>query len=375
MYHKRKNVLYFASLAILAVILVACGGTENDDDSTQQIIISTSRMVRVNTLFVELTSFEEIISITGTVSAPSDASLSAQSAGTVVELLELGSRVEQGGVIARLDDRLIRAILDQARANLESVEARANLAQDTYRRQQPLFQDSIISAIEFENVRTQVNEAKAALAQANAAVAQAEQQFENTFVRAPFGGTIEERFAEKGEQVVPGSPVARVVDTSHLKVSAGVPERYSADIRRGNSVEISFKSYGGGAMTSSISFVGSVIHPQNRTFKIEVEITNPDRTLKPEMIADVFVTRRVLTDKLVLPQTSILRDETGSSVYVVRLDATNGPSAERRPVVLGASYGGLTVIESGLNDGDQVITTGQTMVADGDLLDIVNDAS
>lgn len=375
MYHKRKNILSFASLAVLAVILVACGGTENDDDSTQQTIISTSRMVRVNTLFVELTSFEEIISITGTVSAPSDASLSAQSAGTVVELLELGSRVEQGGVVARLDDRLIQAILDQARANLESVEARANLAQDTFRRQQPLFQDSIISAIEFENVRTRVNEARAALAQANAAVAQAEQQFENTFVRAPFGGTIEERFTEKGEQVVPGSPVARVVDTSHLKVSAGVPERYSADIRRGNSVEISFRSYGGVVMTSSISFVGSVIHPKNRTFTIEVEITNPDRTLKPEMIADVFVTRRVLTDKLVLPQTSILRDETGSSVYVVRLDATNGPSAERRPVVLGASYGGLTVIESGLNDGDQVITTGQTMVADGDLLDIVNDAS
>ena len=375
MYRKRNNVLSLASLAALTVILAACGGTEADDDPTQQTVVSTNRTVRVNTLFVELTSFEEVIPITGTVSAPSDATLSAQSAGTVVELLELGSHVKKGGVVARLDDRLISAILDQASANLKSVEARAYLAQDTYRRQQPLFQDSIISAIEFENVRAQLNEANAALAQANAAVAQAEQQFENTFVRAPFNGTIEERFAEKGEQVVPGSSVARIVDTSHLKVNAGVPERYSADIRRGNSVEISFRSYGGLVMTSSISFVGSVIHPQNRTFTIEVEITNPDRTLKPEMIADVFVTRRVLTDKLVLPQTSILRDETGSSVYVVRLDATNGPSAELRPIVLGGSYGGLTVIESGLSDGDQVITTGQTMVTEGDLLDIVNDAS
>ncbi len=375
MYRNRKYVLSLASIAVLAVILAACGGTEATDDSAQQSVVSTIRTVKVNTRFVEMTSFEEIIPITGTVSAPSDASLSAQTAGTVVELLELGSHVEKGGVVARLDDRLIRAILDQSRANLASVEARANLAEDTFIRQQPLFQDSIISALEFENVRSQMNEAKAALAQANAAVAQAEQQFEYTFVRAPFGGTIEERFAEKGEQVVPGSPVARVVDISHLKVSAGVPERYSADIRRGNSVEISFKSYGGLAMTSSISFVGSVIDPQNRTFTIEVEITNPDRTLKPEMIADVFVTRRVLTDKLVLPQTSILRDETGSSVYVVRFDGTNTPSAERRSIVLGASYGGLTVIESGLSDGDQVITTGQTLVADGDLLDIVNDAS
>jgi len=348
----------------------ASAGAEQAADGSSDAV-SSARIVRVSTRTLAPTTFEEIIPITGSVSAPEDASLSAQAAGTLTQLAEVGTRISEGAILARLDDRLIRAALDQANANLESVASQAALAEETWRRQEPLYRDSIISALEFEGVTTQRNQARAARAQAEAAVAQAKQQLENTHIRAPFDGTVEERFANLGEQVMPGMPIARIVNTRNLKVIAGVPEVYAADIRPGSAVQLSFRAYEEGDRNAAISFVGSVINPQSRTFTVEVAMDNSSGVLKPAMIADLKITRRVLADQIVIPQTAILRDENGSSVYV----ATNGPTgriAQRRAIELGPSYAGQTVVVRGLEAGDEIITAGQMSVTEGDRIEVTS---
>lgn len=374
----KRTLFAFLLLLTPALFVLGCSDPSNAEDGASPEATATGttespaqRIIRVSVLEMTPSTFEEIVPITGSVTAPQDASLSAQSAGTLLELAEVGTRVAEDDVVARLDDRLIRAGLEQARANLASAESQARLAEESWRRQEPLYQDSIISALEWENVLTQRNQARSFLAQAQAAVAQAEQQLENTIVRAPFSGTVEERFAEKGEQVMPGSPIVRIVNTRNLKVTAGVPETYAADIRRGSSVGISFRAYNGPDRRGTVSFVGSVINPQNRTFQIEIDLDNPDGILKPAMIADVKLTRRKLEGQMVIPQTSVLRDETGTSVYVVEMDGSV-TVAQRRSVSLGASYQGQTVVTDGLNAGDRVITAGQTSVADGDQVTVAN---
>ena len=169
---------------------------------------------------------------------------------------------------------------------------------------------------------------------------------------------------------MPGAQIVRLVDIDNLKIRAGVPERYAIDIHEGTPVTVHFKAYGVGKRKGIISFVGSVIHPQNRSFVIEVELDNEEGTLKPEMVADVLVTRIVLENQMVLPQTSILRDENGSSVYIV--DHSSGRAlASRRVVIVGASFGGMTVITSGLEAAEEVIVIGQTNVSDGDAVHTV----
>lgn len=374
-----RFIQFSAAALFVAVLLVGCSDAPASDaegaegaataemaaPSQPAAATSTARSVRVSTRIVQPVTFEEIIPITGSVSAPEDASLSAQAAGTLTYLAEVGTRIDAGEVVARLDDRLVRAALDQARANLTSAESQARLAEETLKRQEPLYRDSIMSALEYEGVVTQRNQARAALAQAEAAVTQAEQQLENTYVRAPFSGTVEERFSNAGEQVMPGSPVLRVVNIRNLKVVAGVPETYAADIRRGTPVTISFRAYSGEEISDTVSFVGSVINPQNRTFSIEIAIDNPSGVLKPAMIADLKLTRKVLDDQIVVPQTAILRDENGMSVYLA-VDAADGKIAERRTIQLGPSYDGQTVVATGLQAGDEIITAGQTSVTEGD---------
>lgn len=373
-------------VAVFAAVFAGCGSDSGDRDVTDdsgtasaQAVAGNSdadetRTVRVETIELVPESFEDLIQVTGSLEAPDDALLSAQSSGTVTSLVPIGTSVQAGGVVARLDDRSVQAALRQARATLESAEATAELAEDTFRRQEPLYQDSIISALEYENVRTQLNQARAQLSQAEAGVAQAEQQLENTVIRSPFSGTVEERFVETGEQATPGMPVARVVGLRNLKVVAGVPERYSSDIEIGSDVRVRLRAYDLAPREAEVSFVGSVIDPESRTFRIEITLDNTDRLLKPEMIADLFLTRRVLENRLVVPQTAILRDENGFSVYTVDRSG-EVPVARRVDVVPGPTYGGETVVSEGLNAGDEIIITGQNSVTDGDGLEIIRTES
>ncbi|WP_228350316.1 efflux RND transporter periplasmic adaptor subunit [Rhodocaloribacter litoris] len=367
----RSTPLLLAGLLALGPVLSGCARSEDASAAEEAAApLPGKRTVRVETLVLAPASFTEIVELTGAVETAFDATLSAETAGTILSLAPLGQAVRQGTVVAELDAELARAAVEQARAQVEAAQAQYELAEDTFRRQEPLYRDSIISAIEFENVRTQRNQAKAQLAQARAALSQAEEQLRQTRIRAPFAGTVEAHLVEVGEQVMPGTPVVRLVNTDRVKVVAGVPERYANDIEAGTPVEVGFKAYGMARRPARVTFAGRVINPQNRTFRIEIELDNRDGRLKPEMIAEVYLTRATYENRLVVPQTAVLRDENGQTMYVVEQEEAQRV-ARRRTVTLGPSYGGRVVVEEGLEPGDEVIVVGQTKVTEGDAVEVV----
>ena len=365
---KITHTLGLAALLAVTGALAGCAGSDGASEPGEAA--RAEDRTRVETIRAEPTRFEDLIELTGTVEATNDATLSAQTAGTVERLAPLGTRVGEGAAVAQLDPDATEAQYQQAMAQQEAAQAQFDLAQDNFERLEPLYRDSVISAQEFQNVKAQRNSAQAQLAQAKAGVAQAEEQRGNTAVTTPFAGTVEEHFVEEGEQVTPGAPVARVVNTRRVKVTAGVPERYAGDLERGTPVELSFRMYGGDAQRGRVTFVGSAINPQSRTFPIEVELDNRDGRFKPQMTTKMFVTRQVLDDVLAVPLGAIVRDERGPSLYVVREDSS-GLIAERQPVELGSSSGGLTVVEEGLQAGDRVIASGAATVSEGDRVEVV----
>ncbi len=374
----KENNLNMKSLRLLLVLTLAApllallaGCSNGQAEADEQAEQARTSAVRVETYAVEPVRFEDALQLTGAVEALDDATLSAQAAGTVVSIEERGATVPAGGTVARLDPAETRAAAAQAEAQVASSEAQAALAQDAYERQLPLYQDSIISAAEFEGVRTQRAQAQAALAQAQAALAQAEQRLANTRVTAPFTGTVEERFVEEGEQVSPGQQVARVVNTRRVKATAGVPESYAGQIEQGTAVRLRFPAYGGlDADTAAVTFVGSAIDPESRTFPIEVELSNPDGQLKPEMAVQLEVTREVIEDALVIPRNAVIRDEEGVSAYVVTRSDT-AVVARRQSVTLGAEAGDRVVVRSGLEAGDEVVVAGQSGLAPGEPVEVI----
>ncbi len=358
-----------ALLVTLASLSAGCAGDDGDAQGATTNDASNARMVRVETLLLRPTTFEDVVRITGTVAALDDATLSAQSAGTVTSLARLGTNVAAGGTVAQLDPAMARSAVAQAEAQVEAAQAAFDLAEDNLQRQEPLYRDSVISAIEWENVRAQYNQARASLSQANAGLSQAQEQLRQTRVAAPFGGRVERHFVELGEQVTPGREIARIINTSRVKVVAGVPERYAADIRVGTPATVDFQAYRGQPVRANVSFVGSAINRDNRTFPIEIVLDNREGVLKPEMVANVRVTREEIEDALVVPRAAVLRTEEGNVVYVVGRD-TDRPVAERRDVMVGPSFGGNVVVTN-LQADDEVIVLGQSNLTEGDPVQVM----
>lgn len=366
MIHSSRYISY--ALLTVGLFVAGCSGAEGveDGDATE-----TVRVARVETLVLQPTTFEDEISLTGTVEAPNDATLSAQAAGTLRMLKPLGTFVRRGEAVGQIDAGMTQAAVAQAQAALESAEAQFALAQDNYQRQEPLYQDSIISALEFENVRAGRNQARAAVAQAKAALDQAQMQRGYTRLTAPFSGIVEEHYAEVGEQITPGMPVARVVSTANVKVRAGVPERYAGDIEVGTPVVVRFNAYGLENRRGTVTFAGSAINPSNRTFPIEVSLDNASGQLKPEMVVELSVRRRELQKVLVVPQSIVVREETGNSVFTV-VQTDTATVAQRQAVTIGVGSNGRVVVTSGLDSGDQVVVQGQTNLVNGEPVEVAS---
>lgn len=349
---------------VLVLLAAGCGGADGRNVPAEDGAEPPAGL-RVETLLLAPDVFEDVIEVTGSVEAIHDATLSAQSSGTVESLAPLGKIVRRGEVVARLDQGFVIAALDQAKAQVATARASADLARDNFDRQEPLFQDSIISALEFQQLRAQLQQAEATLHSAEALHTQASEQLENTEVLAPFAGRVESHFVEVGEQVAPGVNVARIVDASRVRIVVGIPERFAGDIELGTEMLFSVEAYRGAPGTGRVTFAGSTINPRSRTFAVEAEIDNSDGRLKPEMIVEARVLRERIDSVLVVPRVAVVRDEDGSSVFVVDRSGEQA-SVMRRYVTTGPVYAGRVMIESGLQAAEEVVVAGQNTLTAGE---------
>jgi len=387
--HFFRSPAFAALLLPVAALLAACGG----DNGAAIDVDAEPAETAVEVVEVRPGVFEDVVELTGTVEAPEDAELSPEAAGTLTYIAPLGAAVRRGATVAQVSPGMASAMVSSARAGVaqatagvraaeaqrRAAQAQLDLAEDTFRRQEPLFRDSILSAWEFQGTRTQVAAARAGVAQADAAIAQARGAHEaaraglqqaqvalsNTRISAPFAGTVDEHIADRGQAVGPGTPVLRLVAAGGLRVRAGVPERYAADVEIGTPVRILAGASGREARSGHVAFVGRAIDASTRTLPIEVSLDATEGALRPSMVVRMHLVRAALPNALTVPLTAILRDERGTGVLVVRRDS-NATVAQYREVTLGASAAGLVEVVSGLEAGDLVVAAGQTNVSEGD---------
>ena len=402
------STLRFALVAGLA--LSACGGEEPADAAEAEA--PADRAVPVDVLVAQPGLFEDSIELTGTVEADNDATLSPDVPGTLTYVAAVGTFVRAGQTVAQVRASTQQAGVSQARAQAgtaqagiaqaqagveaaraqrQAAQAQLDLAQDQYNRQRPLYRDSILSALEFRQVEQQLASARAQVAQADAGIAQArgqlgaaraqvsaanagvqgaQSQLANTRIVAPFAGVVEARLMEPGELASPGQPVVRLVGAGSVKVSAGVPERYAGEIEPGTQVRVSPNAYTVEPRGGRVTFVGLAIDEGSRTFPVEIAVENADRALKPSMVVRLDVTRDVLEGAISVPQEAVVRDERGTSVFVAVAGQGSGTVAARRVVELGPSSGDEVVLTSGVEAGDRIIVSGQSSLAEGDLVRI-----
>ena len=343
---------------VLSMGVGGCGSAAADGTDDAPAKEDFARVVNVEVTPLQPQTFVDEIRLTAVAVANQDVMVSAEESGIIKQILmDKGSRVTAGQPIMQIDDKVLRAQVDQA-------QAAADLAAQTWDRRKRLWEgDKVGSEIAYL-------QAKYAAEQTAANLEALKVRLDHTTIRAPFAGILDARTVEVGTMVSPGQTVARVVDLDPLKIDGGVPERYAVDIHKGTEARVSFDVLPGKTFTTKLTYVGVAVNNQNRTFPVEMTLANNEGVIKPEMVANVSITRSRLENAIVVPQDALIRVESGYEVFVA-VDGENGLVAQARPVTTGPSRDNMVVLESGVSAGDRLIVVGQKTVAAGDRVSIV----
>ena len=338
---------------------MACGGDVEAGGANEAgvLVEGASRVINVETSTVAAREFVERISLTGTVIASQDVTLSAQESGVIRRVVvEKGASVTVGQALLEIDDAVLLSQVAEA-------TAQASLANETWERRKRLYEvDRVGSELAYL-------EARYGAEQASARLALLQTRLGRTVIRAPIDGVLETRLVEVGAMVNVGTDVARIVSLDPVKVVAGVPERYARDVRVGASVTTVFDVLD---ITSEgrISYVGATVNSRNRTFLVELEMPNPDGLIKPQMVANLGLVRQTVGGAIVIPQEALVRVEDGYVAFVVEGKGSDAVVLSRA-VELGSSQRNEVVIETGLTAGEQLIVVGQQQVTAGDRVNVV----
>ncbi len=383
-----KNILYlFASLLLLSVL--ACGGNTSTDDATPttakaaRVLLSKKRQefkkikaelaelealigkldpnsvkekeIVVKTTLVKTKDFSHYVEVQGSIMPVNDpAYASSETGGRIVQLLVKESQyVKQGDLIAKVNLESISKSIAQLDKSLE-------LAKDIYKRQENLWKQSIGSEIQYLQAKNQVESLEK-----NKESLQFELSKANVY--APASGYVDDILVKEGEMSGPGSPIVQILNTNNLKVVAAVPEIYLGNIKRGEQVKVGFPALQK-EQDVRISTIGRVINPMNRTFEVEAVVNTMNGLLKPNLLSTMFVKDYTIKDAIVIPDELIQQDVSGNTFVMV---AQNN-RASKKVVTLGKTYQNETVVTTGLEGDEMLITAGATSVTDGELLKVID---
>ena len=305
------------------------------------------------------------ISANGYVVARTKASVSSKILGRLAWIgVTEGSRLKTGEIIARLESADYQAAALAAKANVASVEAQLAQAKRDLQRSTALRRDQLVSDADLEGAQTKLDVLTAQLGAARAQAELAKVNFENTNVRAPFGGTVLRKDAEVGEIVAPSSAgggltrtaIVTMADLQTLEVEVDVNEAYIAQVRNGQGARITLDAYPDTSFSGRVRQVVPTADRQKATVLVKVSILDRDPRILPEMGAKVVFTageggpavaapRRVL-----VPAAAVVQTADGASVWVVE----NG-AVRRVSVDPGATRGERLEIRQGLSGGESLV--------------------
>jgi membrane fusion protein (multidrug efflux system) len=326
----------------VALFLFSCGKPEatNNGDKVQPVnvrieILRPSRLV-------------DGIQVSGTVKASEDANLSPEEGGIVKEWkAKKGQSVKKGDLIVLLKDEVLKAGYDAAAAQY-------NMAQLNVEKQRKVYDEQGISELQMKNLEYGRDAAKA-----NADLMKA--RWERTQIRSPFNGVVDNTIPNEGDFAPPGVPVARVVNTSTIKIQADIPELLSGSVSVGSSAIVTFDALPGDTLRGKVSFVGSTVSSANRAMQAEIILSNPYRKIKSEMVAKVKMLRETKQNAILVSENILQLVDRDRIIAFVE----NGGKAEERRVKLGGRQGIMVEVLEGLKAGDRLIVAGYQKIVTG----------
>ncbi|WP_430936589.1 efflux RND transporter periplasmic adaptor subunit [Saccharicrinis sp. 156] len=261
-----------------------------------------------------------------------------------------GQKVNQGDMLVSLNSNVLGNAIREIETNLD-------LATITYNKQKNLWEQNIGSEMEYLQAKAQKESLESSLKSQK-------EQLKLYNITAPFSGSVDDIIIKEGELASPGmTPILQLVNLNSMKVNADVSEVYLPSIHKGDTILLSFPTYPDMVIKTPVHRTGNVVHPDNRTFNVQLVLNNIDNKLKPNMMATLKINDFSMNNALTVPSAIIKNDITGQFLFVVE-----DGKAKKVYVETGRSYMDETVVTNGLMGGEQVIVAGYNTVSNGALV-------
>ena len=352
----RHSRIRATALAILAAGMFALAGCDKGEGEAQAAD-GVGEKKQADAVPVEVASAQRravAASYTGTapLEARAESMVVAKTSGIALSVAaEVGDEVRDGQVLVRLDG---------ARAALQAAQTAAQMRklESNYARSRQLAEQQLVSANDNEQLRFDVENARAANRLANL-------ELSWTTVTAPISGVVAERMIKPGNFVQANTPIFRIVDDARLEAELNVPERELATLEAGLPVTLSVDALPGRTFEGTIDRVSPVVDADSGTFRVVAAFAGKG-DLKPGMFGRISIDYDQRADALTVPRAALLEDEAEPAVFVV-----DEGKAARVPIELGYLDGEWAEVRGGLEEGAQVVTAGKATLRDGSAVQVI----
>ncbi len=310
----------------------------------------------VTTLVARQEDWKESLSAIGSVVPVQGVTVSADLPGVVDKIsFDSGKSVRSGEVLVLLDTR-------QERAQLAAAEARRELARLNLERIRGLRAKGVTSQAEHDAAIARDDEDEASVSEIQAAI-------ERKTIRAPFSGFLGIRMVNLGQYLQSGEPIVSLQSFDPIRVNFSVPQQELSRVSVTGIVRVSSEGTTGAALTGTITAVDSIVNEATRNVQVQATLRNPERALRPGMFVEVEIALESSNTVVTLPASAIRYAPYGESVFIVEdLKGQNGDvyrGVRQEFVKLGGARGDQVAVLSGIEPGEEVVTSGVFKLRNG----------
>ena len=364
----RCRCSYLLLFFFLFLTLPACSPSKEKKGKSKTmppalVVTATARQQDVP---IELKTF-------GTIEASESVTIKPMVSGelTTVGFRE-GQDVQKGDLLFKIDPRPYQAALSKAQASLNRNQVIMNNARKDYERYAPLAKDGIVSQEQAEGYRTRAETAAADLAADQAAVENGQTQLSYCTITAPISGRLGALTVDQGNVVKANdSSLVTINKLSPIRATFTIPEKSLSQVKErlaAGEMTVEVKVPGAEGITEKglVSFFDNTVDQATGTIRLKGQFANEKKLLWPGQFVTLSLTLEVQPQVVVIPSQAIQTGQNGQFVFVVTADSL----AEVRAVTPGPAYGDITVIDKGLQAGEQVVIDGQMRVIPGSKVEI-----
>ena len=342
---KLKHIIYTLLIVGFGAFIayrITSNKSKNGDSKGKE---GKNKVTTVTGIIIKTQTFDNNLSLSGSIEANEQVEIRSEISGIVEGIyFKEGSNVSKGQLLFKVNDVELRAQLAQAKT-------KQGLASENERRAKLLLQKEAISQEEYDMARADYK-----LAQSQIQLIQA--QIAKTAVKAPFSGKIGLRSISPGTYLTPTILVAKLVNTSKLKITFSIPEKYATQVKSGSIIDFnvsgSTKVY-----NAKIYAIEPEIEVATRTLQIRAIADNSDGKLLPGTFADVKLPLNIIKDAIIVPTEAIVPVQDGKKVFIANM----GKAKEVKVEATTRTDASILIL-SGLKAGDTLVTSGVMSLKD-----------